>query len=393
MGKKSKWIDYNIAEDIINRLRVLKEKGAESGHQVSFEKVPEVKFDGNGFDGLRDILINNLKFDDNVPYDKKIYFLTYALFEAAKKNIFDQGAINEFIKKHETTFLLSKKKKYILLTSLSVKYGQYLSRIKVNDVTISFLKNRPKNFDIVKNVKDVLEKILNVETPSYYTYVKVSVPARCQEEAYEKAFANLDFIRGIWNFTLNLNKGLRTSTLKTNPVNNLVYGPVHTLHNEKGEMYPNCWGWQPEHSPDMQLADINSDYKIMKQNEESIRKELNRKNPYTAFLKRAIIRYVRALDDPLMTTAFIKLWSVLEYLTITGFSSYEITIDRASKIFKDKKYCKYILNALKRKRNNIIHNGDVFDTAEQDLYRLMTYVNLIFKYLLESTKIFKNTVE
>ncbi len=67
-----------------------------------------------------------------------------------------------------------------------------------------------------------------------YSPVRVSVRARSEHEAYEKATGALDLLRGIWN--LRLNSAARSSSGKRKPVNVLQLGPLHSLHEPNGEL-------------------------------------------------------------------------------------------------------------------------------------------------------------
>ncbi len=67
-----------------------------------------------------------------------------------------------------------------------------------------------------------------------YSPVRVSVRARSEHEAYEKATGALDLLRGIWN--LRLNSDVRSSSGKRKSANVLQVGPLHSLHEPNGEL-------------------------------------------------------------------------------------------------------------------------------------------------------------
>jgi hypothetical protein len=60
------------------------------------------------------------------------------------------------------------------------------------------------------------------------------------------------------------------------------------------------------------------------------------KSHLSGLLRRFFVRYVRALDERNLSSAFLKLWSVLEDLTNTGRSRYDLTIRRATFICEDR---------------------------------------------------------
>ncbi|MGE4501208.1 MAG: hypothetical protein AB7C96_12735 [Hydrogenovibrio sp.] len=93
-----------------------------------------------------------------------------------------------------------------------------------------------------------------------------------------------------------------------------------------------------------------------------------------------IVRYVRALDSPDYNSAFISLWSVLEYLTYTLKDSYDKTIKRTSFHYKDREYARQVLEHLRRYRNKSVHLGAGESEIDTHIYQLKNYIERLLKF-------------
>jgi hypothetical protein len=106
-----------------------------------------------------------------------------------------------------------------------------------------------------------------------------------------------------------------------------------------------------------------------------------------------LVRYVRALDEPDLSSSFLKLWAVLEDLTATGRSTYDVTIRRASFVLLDRPYHRNVLEYLRTWRNRIVHEGASVDDAEQFINQLNTYVHTLLLFLLRRSDAFSSMEE
>ena len=98
------------------------------------------------------------------------------------------------------------------------------------------------------------------------------------------------------------------------------------------------------------------------------------------------------MDDPDLGTSFLKLWAVLEEITGTSKSSYDVTVRRASFVFLDHQYARTILEYLRDQRNRVVHKGFQVDDAERLTYELKRFVEALLKFLLlNQSKLFVNT--
>ncbi len=240
----------------------------------------------------------------------------------------------------------------------------------IDDVKINFCRNIPQtyideSFDLRKKTNILKEKIF----PENYQFVKVFVKARSIYEASNQALDALDLFRGILNLFINMHHGWRISFgVKAKPVNNIVIGPIHTLHYPHGKLASKDVWWyetsyiEPISSFDLEKYQENffTFYKDFSGRLKSI--------PYSSIIKNSILRYTRALDEVNFYNAFMKVWGILELLTGWDSNNYDVMIDRLLFLFKDREHEKQIIRFLRFYRNSLIHEDSANEEIEAILY-------------------------
>ena len=104
-----------------------------------------------------------------------------------------------------------------------------------------------------------------------FAVVRVRVNARTVAEAFEKASTSLDFIRGAWNFSLNRGLWEQGTTDSTQPVNQVLPGPVHTLHNPDGSKATEMFWFEPFFEQPAIVKRVGSEWARVKKEESLIR--------------------------------------------------------------------------------------------------------------------------
>lgn len=105
-----------------------------------------------------------------------------------------------------------------------------------------------------------------------------------------------------------------------------------------------------------------------------------RRHPYGADLRRAMVRYARALDSPDDEATFLKLWSLAETLTHTGGSQYDVTIRRIQFLFDDRTLAKHLLEHLRQQRNQSVHGDTVKEDSRVLVYQAKGYVEALIDF-------------
>jgi len=213
--------------------------------------------------------------------------------------------------------------------------------------------------------------------------------AKSDHEAAHRALHSLNFIREVWNWFLNRSVGFRRSMGIHLPVNKILLGPIHTLHDEKGRLATEDYWYEPDYSESVKIYNpsnkIDKIYSFIK----IVRAHLKRVN-YDVELENAIVRYGKALDLMDWENSYLQLWGVLEQLTDTTNESYKVTIRRTSFFFSDREYHQQILTHLRDYRNRVVHAGTENQDIEAYIFQLKRYVEKVMEFLLGNRFGFNN---
>lgn len=363
------------------------------------ENIKIVNKDGSvGFQGLipdyeelATVIYTSIKFDSDVPETVRIKIIDRAITSAARKDKITEKSLLKEINIAENNYLQQPLQSYILVTSLSIKFFERLSRIQLDDNIITFSQRLPKHFsqDSLQE-KITLGEIENV--PLNYSVVKVRVKGRSEVEAAEKAFEAIDFLRGIWNFSLNLKTFSRTSFNTIEPINKIRLGPFHTLHQANGKLASDLIWYDTRYVEEKYLKSLENDWAKIRKEELRIRKGI-KKISYSEDLKNALIRYANALDETDFESSYLKLWALLESLTGTNKRSYDETIKRTVFLYKEKAFHSQILEHLRTYRNLSVHSDKTSVHIERLVFQLKRYVEKLLLFHLNNAGKFTSIIE
>ena len=341
-----------------------------------------VTFDAS-FMGLRlveQILYSYLEYNPQIPELVMKGIISSAIFNIAKHKITLSGLLQE-ITKHENKYLSLPIQKFYLITTLSIDRYSKIPLIRMNDVTFTFKSTLSHQFQNSRNkLQDRVQRLYVTKIPENYLYVQGSTHSRTPEEAFEKIFTELSYLRFFWNFYYLRKKGFTfhfggSDILK--PLNLIIPGPFHTVHDEKGKIEEDIFYYNEKFLWPISATSILNDYDELWKFHRKYVKKFS-KHLYRDEIKKGLLMYVNALDEYQIGNAFIKLWSVIEYWT--GSWNKDDSIQRLCFLFKDASYNKQILTHLKEYRNRIIH-GDYYNQDEKDfLFQLLYYVNSILSF-------------
>lgn len=151
------------------------------------------------------------------------------------------------------------------------------------------------------------------ELPERYTAVRISTRGRSEYEALEAALDAMDLLRGMWN--LRLGSLARMSGGRPEPANRLVLGPVRTLHEPNGTLTEGLFWYESNYLGPVRLRTPRVPWGEVREFERTIRGQLS-KCSYREKLEDLIRQYTRTLDSRDWNGDFIRLWGVLEQLTL-----------------------------------------------------------------------------
>jgi hypothetical protein len=257
--------------------------------------------------------------------------------EAAKKKILTPDSILSAIKKQARQHQSKPDQPFWLLTSLNLTNIQDIPKYRINGCEFRFYNQLPLKYKIARDqiISDASSWLTGCEEKPT-CYVTVHTKDKGAPDAAEKMLDALNLLRGIWNLHLNKTMVIHFGH-SVKPINQITLGALHTLHDKRGNSSGNIFWYEPDYQKDQGV--VNFSKKSIKTLEftNDVRKSL-KKNKYGKSVETALIRYVESLDLQNYNAAFIKLWSLLEYLTATLKDGYDKTIKRTVFQYKDREY-------------------------------------------------------
>jgi hypothetical protein len=327
------------------------------------------------------VLHNILSFPDDIPETEAHRIVSSALSAAARNPPITSKSILGHVNRLLNEYNRRPDEPYILLTTVSLNREVSLPTTRPRETTITFHNSPKPRFTESRGIlEEQALRRLDYNSPLHYTFVRVFTRAKSPFAAANKALDGLDLIRGILNWFENQRHPIRLSQGLIRPVNEILLGPIHTLHRPSGELATDTWWYEPNFRALHTTYSPRLNHLALAKFLRDIRERIHL-HPYRSIIEDSIIRYCRALDEYDLASAFQKLWVVLEILTGKP-RSYETTVDRASFVYKEYLYRRQILNHLKSFRNARVHEDASSELVETYLYQLKNYVESLLGFHL-----------
>jgi len=356
--------------------------------------------DGSGSVGFR----GDLFFEDVVSVIQRATVFTVpmpesegrrivgrALFSAARAGALTVGSLIGEINRGAKGFAEAPEREFVLATSVSVRYFPVLVDTDVAECKISFGRLLPEHLRPGhETAMERTRRFVFGEYPDqgsllgHYTAVWVAVRGRSGYEAAASALAALDLLRGIWNLALNRRRWSRTTSKRRTPVNGVLLGPVHSLHNPDGGLASEADWYEYDYVEPTQSNELKRRWEHVRRNESGTWACLDR-SLYRPELEDAIRRYTRALDTREWDVAFVQLWG---YSKTSRGPSPAIPIPSRSSAPPSSTQsqsetctCRSSTTS-KDYRNRSVHGGEGSEGIEAYLYQLKRYVEEVLVFHL-----------
>lgn len=367
----AKWLKEYDPEHLAVRLEKSKSTGQDG----------RVSFNGFGFTEYIVVLNSMVSLDVTITEFEKNNIVRNAAFSLAKKEKITSSGLLKEISDFEKEYLRQKPQNFILVSTLSINRHCKLKRIHINGTTITFHSTLQKQFakEIENKIKMPASFTITGEYPKDYIFLKTSVKAKSYSQAVSIAIDSIDIIRGIWNLFYNRGQ-FRISSGRKEPVNNVVFGPLHTIHFPDGKLATEVWFYETGYLGPLKPFDMKNKLDKLYKFQNNARKLLN-KNKFENQVEAALKKYAQALDIQDLESSYLKLWGLLEYLTNTNENeSHKDTVKRTSFFFQEREYAKQVLNHLRDHRNRSVHTGESNQNIETLLYQLKNFVEVVLEF-------------
>jgi hypothetical protein len=376
--KMLKWTHPATSDLVLDRLKKI--LGVNEKGEVTLGWAPGV------FESLAELLSGYISYSGDLSPARRASITERVLIEATRASDFTPKSILDRAADMQTEFLRSPLQPYVMLSSASIAYDDYLKPVSLNGATISFLPQRPAEFARIQNQgRDVEAKF-----PLRQTHITVAVSARDPIEAAEVAFERQLLWRGIWNLFLNRRTAVRISFGGggRRPVSRIVPGPLHTVHHPDGKLALEGRWWHSPGLEDVRPESLGASYEPLKKFETWVGDRLKTAS-IGPDLTRLLTLYCGACDEPELSSGYLALWTVLERITGTDKKSYDDLLRRASFLSHDPPLDRAVLEHLRNQRNGMVHHGSSIDDPERLVYQVKRYVEFALIFLIRNARRFR----
>lgn len=206
------------------------------------------------------LLYSMLKFPDSISEVAGRKIIQQAIFKAGEKGTITAKGLLTEINKLTSVYMNLPSERYVLVTSLSLPRFISLRKIRINGATIIFEPYLPARYQKPRaKITATAKHSLFADLPTDYLSVRVYISAKSTDEAPEMALSVLDLVRGIWNLFYNQRHFIRISYGKRSPVNEIVLGPLNTLHHPDGKLVAERWWYEPRYYGAVKLHKFSRD--------------------------------------------------------------------------------------------------------------------------------------
>ncbi len=343
----------------------------------------KVSFSAFEFTEYLTLLESMSELNTTIPHHIKRRIIQQSAMDLAKSQTVTQKRLLAIISKKENEYLKLPLKPFLLISQISIHRMNDLNRVILPNAWITFYNSLPtKLAEERQSIIKIRSHWPISEMPKDYMGVRIRVLARVEHDATNKALDSIDYFRALANYLL-VPYDRRTYGATHQALNDVRLGPLHSLHDLKGNLTCQQYWYQPDYQFRSPIK-LSSKYPNFIDDYRHIRKKVEQK-PYLMDFKDTLLRYVRALDYPDYNTAYLHLWGVLEKLTVTQNESYKTTIRRASVISKRPEYESEVLRHLRDYRNRVVHKGTAISDIETYVYQLKRYVDRMIWFWMNQT--------
>ena len=322
-----------------------------------------------------------VEFNPEIPEFESKKIITKVAHDHAISRPITADSLLKACSKLEKDYLSLPSQRYRLLTEVSIQWTVDVPKVIIGNTILTFKPKSDMGFRVRSKLFQESKSQLGFELPQHYMRLSALVSARTAHEAAERALNDIDLTRAYLNLSLNQGKSWRYSGGRPAPVNDIRLSPFHTVHNISGSLATNVYWYDPGYARPANLFSDKTKFVNLLAFTRKLRARLTLL-PYRSDIMGALIRYVRALDSTDLNDAFLRLWSLLEYLTDSGHDPYKVTNRRAAFMFADKARSELVLTHLTNHRNRFVHAGSDTDDIESLVFQLKRYVEALLLFHL-----------
>lgn len=331
------------------------------------------------------ILEKTVEFDLSISDYEKSNIVRQAIYDSIKDGGLNEKSFFKNFNRHHLEVLNSVILSFRVITQLSID-SQLLPNglnFTLNGVRIKLMRSLPKAYQKSRKIEeDNIGNYHGKASTPHDVYCVSYVSARSPQEAYHKAFHQIEIVRAALNFSYNLK---RKHLIKSyGPENYVFSGPTHTVHSKDGEAFSDLTHYEPEYTRSNRKITNLPNANLFTKNCLHIVNQVKTLK-IGKWVGHGLTMYVEALDIANPKLSFTMLWSVLEHFTVTD-SNYSDTVKKASSIWNDHELVKSLLLVLRESRNDFVHKGVTSKTSADYLEILRGILDKLILFTINIPK-------
>lgn len=353
------------------------------------KSIDPVSFSGFGVENAQSILESGVDFRPEVAEADKRRLIWRAISTAAASETITAEVLKGALREQELAYLREPVRRYILATSLTIDRSVPLNATLVDGSRITFSRALPKRYSRAALRQD-LDAHTKIDNADRLLSARISVNARTHAAAFEAAIEKLDYWRALINYQLNVRSAMRRTYGDMRAVNQILLGPIHTLHFPGGRLAHDSFWYEQFQQQTTKVADVRGQLPKLLRTAKTLKGRL-RRCKYGDRLRLLFVRYTRALDHVDYSLAYNALWAVFEHLA-GAVGDYKHLIDRVVFLYDsaESTYVRLLLEHLRDVRNGLVHESQTRSTMETYLYQLKSFVEDLFRFHLSTNNPFSS---
>lgn len=314
-----------------------------------------------------------------------------ALWAAAKEGPLSADAVRGHLNRIQNEYRSRTASQHTLVSHVSVPFDYALSGTCHLGVSVQMRKVAPTALSATELRREAVKRYGRDYEITPMRAVVARVQAQSIWDAFERAEYAVDLLRGAWNFVLNRPRGYTMSFgRRPDPVNQIRWSSPMTVHTNDTAARLGDW-WVPSESKDTIKCRRPSIPPGSLGRAASRILRLVNDSPSKALLEPAMVRYCRALDEPQPFTAFLHLWSLLEFLTGGLSKDYEVNTRRAAAVAASPELELPIVQSLRRYRNQAVHAATKSPHEETIVHQTRLFVERLLAFMIYEHHYFAST--
>ncbi|RYZ79529.1 MAG: hypothetical protein EOP06_27030 [Proteobacteria bacterium] len=178
------------------------------------------------------------------------------------------------------------------------------------------------------------------------------------------------------------------------PVNKVLLGRYHTLHQASGEIADQTFWYDPNAYGSSRSVAVELD-KIDKLRADVVEfyAALD-SSPFSKLIERSLVRWVNAFDTVDYDSAIISTWASLEsLLSLSAEKDNSKIPKRCANLYQQSDFARQVIEHIRDYRNSNVHRGETSDEPKTICYQLQRYFLQTVFFMLSNAKDFETHAE